>query len=594
MQTQHKSKPDKQRLWASGRGRSRERSSASLALTCPLCLCRRDACCASSSVPLSYFRVTAHGAAQAAIPPPLSLGPAPNDTFGSGHQPHIHAAKGSGSRDITLSAAESRERRMLHTFLLLPDAGVYALRVRLVLFGVSASMVAESFVGPPAWSRRPGMFVNRLLTNEHGDARTIIVVPKQANTGTPLPWCGQDTQAHGNEVDTEERPWLRGLPLAGRWRLQLPDPLADSRSGSSNASSYIDSPLPWLVDHSRWEPYHCRFDPNRSAALLVRALSRVKWLHVIGDSNPRRLFFHLCRAANGSLHASGVPWQHNPPQLCVGPSSPSNEPDSVSRLPVGSAARWVITLTHWFWNKAHDPIPLNASEPQPNSTRFSFADECALYVDRAVVPANDTRVRGAWRGWHHCGVAPSLIQRLHGPGATMLSWGSHAPELGTASPTEQMMRSEQAFGHPYFRQHPTLFPLVTAVNPALIPAKFGTQQRIRNNERVGAVNRIMQSTVHGLETDRLDHATHEAAPRQQEHRQSDAGADDYPSVSAIAVASAPLSPRRWFPVLDLFSPSHACFEGLSAPNDAVHFRSLFDGEVAHWLAHYLVHAPNFA
>lgn len=120
---------------------------------------------------------------------------------------------------------------------------------------------------------------------------------------------------------------MRGLPLAGRWRLQIPAPAAPVPGSTShskhqasapgshlNSTSYVDAPLSWLVDHSRWEPYRCRFDPDRSSRLLLRALTRVQWLHITGDSNPVRMFVHLCTAANGTVH---VPWSKRVFWRCI-------------------------------------------------------------------------------------------------------------------------------------------------------------------------------------------------------------------------------------------------------------------------------------
>lgn len=550
-----------------------------------VCVCRRDSCC--THVPLSYFRVTAHGAAQAAVPPPLALGPQPNDTIGSGHQTHIGARPGSGSKVITLGADEARHRRVLHTFLLLPDAGVYWLEVRLTHFNVSLRMTSESFPNA-SWKKRSGQWINRRILDTAGNPQRKIEVPQREGQTQKqreaMPLCGMERQP--KRSGAWDPSVSVGFPLAGRWRL-LPS------AANATSSPRLAQSRRWLVEHSVWEPYRCRLDV--SPGLLSRALDRVQWLHIVGDSNPRRMWFYqICRLAGGSVQApdyARVSIRLNPPMMCLGPSSASGKD------PTGASARWVVTYTSWFWPSSH-PV-LQSSRPSAGgdvgSPSFRFRDECARYVEL------QNTTRPLWIGWHNCHLAPPWIQRMRGPGATTFAWGSHAPELSVEPPTAEYMRSEAVYGLPYFKHHPTLFPLVSAVAPALIPLKFGTQQTIFNNERIAATNQLITAII----TERLEDGGLDARPttraamreaRKQEDRQPrtdrHTGAGSA-GTSTHAAASTPASslPRLWLPVLDWFSPTHAASDALAS--DAAHFIPFLEEAATGWLAHYLVHAPNF-
>ena len=347
---------------------------------------RRDLCC-TGPLPLSYFRVTAHGAAQAASNPPLALGAAPS-AMGRGHQP-VQLSLREWGRDVDLTgtgagagAGAVDQERVLQTFLLLPDPGVYQVQVRLVLYNVSATMVEESYaMNSHEYEERPGMFVNGFVANARGQKATTLTIPAQAASYAHqppemLPLCGAEgggriggRSLHGTHF---------GMPLAGRWRFQpprepdaivgyVPPAIEPATTGAEDAAS-IDAALlaasapvdytgldkRWLVEHSVFEPYFCRLDRGVSFA---RALEKVQWVHFTGDSNTRHMFYFVCEMGNGTLVSvdpDKVPRSLDPPHLCVGPSHPDNIQDKDSGIKMGANARWVLTYTNWFC-KFHNP-----------------------------------------------------------------------------------------------------------------------------------------------------------------------------------------------------------------------------------------------
>jgi len=368
-----------------------------------------------------------------------------------------------------------------------------------------------------------------------------------------MPLCGEEG---GGRLGGQSQHGTRyGMPLAGRWVFHPPerqDPFYDPKDKNVDVST-IDPR--WLVEHSVWTPYFCRLD--RSVP-FARALEKVRWMHFTGDSNTRHMFFFVCEMANGTLmnvNAQKVPRYLDPPHLCIGPSSPDNVLDSDSGLAPGSNARWVLTYTNWFWGKEQtlDQRP-HPRKPQLEPVVFNFKEQCSKFVEQ-----NET---GLFFGWPHCDKAPASVAAMDGPGATYFGWGSHAAEMAANPATDAYFRTEEAFDLPYFRHHPTIFPLTTANTPSRIPDKFGRQQVMRNNERVHASNVALVSAVMDL---RLSYATR--------------------------LAEGAQAHRNWVPLFDIFSPTYAAAELLAV--DAVHFDKFFSYEEPKWLMHYIFYSPNF-
>lgn len=531
----------------------------------------RDQCCtsSSSSLPLSYFRLSTHGAAQAAVDPPLSLGGSASDlpAMGRGHQPVIPVAKGWGE-DVQISAGNEKDvdgiqlsssLRIVQRLLLLPDPGWYGVQVHLVHYNVSRDMVGETYpFHTKEYENRPGMFVYAPIKNVKDETITKVEIPLDvAKRGSAFisrqkfPLCGTS----GDKVPPVEStppsvPSLTSsLPLTGRWTFINPPPDSsnDFPHGLVSEQALDRYDTKWFVEHSEWRPYRCRLDEN---VPIHAALEKATWVHFVGDSITRHAFKQTCRTANGSIHSidqtdpSIRRW--DPPHLCIGPSHGSSYPDSETGMRTGWNPRWIITFTNWFWGK-RQTLPSNAN------TVFDFMTECQEFRVQ--------NTSGYFRGWPMCNevVPQKLLDKMRdGPGLTWFAWGSHAAELGYDAKTLKLFLGTDAFKLGYFARNPTIFPLVTANSPQVIPAKFGHQALMRNNERVHASNTMMRQAIHATSK---SYAT---------YLQSNAGLD---------------------PVLDLYSPTHASHQVIKA--DAVHFNKWFNEHFSKWISHYIMHVPNF-
>jgi len=514
---------------------------------------QRDLCC-TGELPLSYFRVTAVGAAQAASNPVLALGPLPR-ALGRGHQAVHPAQRGWGS---TISLSDTDDQRVLQTFLLLPDAGPYAVQVRLAHFNVSLDMITENYaMNSKEYTKRPGLWIDSFVKNTRDEDATRLVIPKDATAFThadprSLPLCGEE--GGGRLGGQSQHGTSYGMPLAGRWVFHPPekvDPREPNYVPGDKEQDWSALDKKWLVEHSVWTPYFCRLDRE---VPFAKTLEKVRWMHFTGDSNTRHMFFYVCEMANGTLlsvNPARVPRYLDPPHMCIGPSSADNTLDSESGMELASSARWVLTYTNWFWGKQQT---LDQRKEGVTDGSFSFAFQCAKFVEQ-----NQT---GLFYGWPQCDKAPNFVKEMKGPGATYFGWGSHAAEMAANPLTKNYFHTEEAFALPHFRNHPTIFPLTTANTPSLIPDKFGKQQVMRNNERVHASNLHLREAVMDL---RLSYAT-----------RLEGGAQAH---------------RNWVPLFDLFSPTHAAYEVLAC--DAVHFDKFFSYEEPKWLMHYLYYSPNF-
>lgn len=508
---------------------------------------RRDLCCtASDPLPLAYFRVTAHGASQAASNPPLSLGPLPS-ALGRGHQP-VHLVKKHFGSDVHLQGVN--HERVIQTFLPLPEPGHYQIQVKLLHFNVSQDMVTENYqMNSKLYEKRPGVWVDEYIKNARSEIGTNLFIPPVASVDVPsysspssLPLCGADggrvlggvSPASGVRV---------GWPLAGRWVYQ-PEPGEDALADRTMRDKKE------LIEHSKWVPFFCRFDEK---VTFAATLAKMQWVHFTGDSNTRYMFFRVCEMANGTAteNPPSIPRFLDPPHMCFGPSSPDGIPDKLSGLTVGSNSRWVLTYTNWFWGKRQTLEELDGKQPNID---FNFKLQCSKFVAQ--------NKSGIFYGWPECENAPAFIQQLSGPGATYFGWGSHAAEFGANPLTEQYFDTREAFRLPFLYRHPVIFPLTTANTPSRIPAKFGRQQIMRNNERVHASNIHLTKAVM---KEHLNYAT-----------RTPGGATAEENV---------------IPIFDVFSPTHAAYDLLAY--DAVHFDEFYSHQQPRWLMHYLFHSPNF-
>lgn len=503
----------------------------------------KDLCCRSPvPLPLSYFSVSAHGAAQAAANPPLALGKEPA-ALGRGHLKVVQSQTGWG-RDSDLTNLVDEER-VLQTFVLLPDPGHYEIRVSLSLYNVSLDMISENYeCRSKAYNDRSGMWINGPLKNAHDEVGTHLFISPRASAKSRAytdvrPLCGTEGNDRLGGASFTGTPF--GMPLAGRWVYQ-PQPGEDRLTDRTKLLTRKE-----LVEGSLWEPYFCALDRHVPYPLVLEDL---RWMHFTGDSNTRHMFFYVCELGNGTLLTSNpdkVLRRMDPPFTCVGPSSPDNRPDDATKLVPGSASRWVATYTSWFWPKRQT---LQEAD-------FTFGVQCPRYDE---VEGN---VDGLFYGWPHCDSVPSWVHSLPGPGATYFGWGSHAAEMGANPATGKYLGGEEVLGLAYFKKHPAIFPLTTANSPELIPDKFGRQHVMRNNERVHGSNLHLQAEIFRAHFD---------------------FASRTPNGGGRAA-------DNFIPVFDIFSPTHAAHSDLAV--DAVHFDKHFSYEEPRWLMHYLHYGRNF-
>lgn len=510
----------------------------------------KDLCC-TGPLPLSYFEITAHGAAQATSNPPLALGPMPI-ALGRGHQPVLISRRGWG-RDIDLSSSVD-ETRVLQTFLLLPDPGIYSIEVVLLHYNSSVDMISEVFPHrSKLYEQRGGLWTNRNLRNARGQIGTKLTIPAAVTAElrtdrSTLPLCG--AEGFGKLGGFSSLGARYGFPLVGRWIFEPPaepdlsvgfppDPLPGAVA--TDEIDYTNLPRRWLVERSVFVPYFCRLETS-APDLIPRALERAVWTHFTGDSNTRHLMHTTCTLANGTLQlpSKAIPKMYDPPHSCIGPSSPDNRPDSETGIAIGSNARWIITYTNWFWGKE-----------QTLSSSFNFGDQCAQYTEELV---------WSFHGWPSCAMMSPRFQSMAGPGFTYSAWGSHPMEWGYSSATAEFFLSQEAFGLDYYKHHPTLFALTTSTTPQKISELKALSRRMRNNERLQAMNmQIVDAVMHQREQ--------------------------------YATRAAGGAAHSWIPVFDFFSPTHAAHEALSG--DSVHFGLFLIRHASKWLAHYMLNAPNF-
>ena len=313
--------------------------------------------------------------------------------------------------------------------------------------------------------------------------------------------------------------WSMNFTLAGRW-------VAGAERGQRD---WRKPDLFTLDPQAQWVPYDCRLDRTSSLDAAVR---RLRWLHVVGDSNARKTFLTWCRVLRAAVYnGTRTPpvSQWDLPKLCT--------------LDDGAS---VMTYSHWLTHKAFVLRP-----------HMSFAEQCARYTETAELIA----AQGTMYGWSHCALAGTAVQGMAGPGLTLFLWGSHGSELGANARTLRFF-TDSLFAHAYFKRFPVLVWLVHDVDESQVPAQFGAQWVYRNSERIEAQSGLIAQAV-----------------RAHWH--------DYPTLYEDADGH---EVRGFSPLFDVFSPSHAAKELLHP--DAVHFPPAFEEHVGAWVAHWVAHAPQ--
>ena len=418
-------------------------------------------------------------------------------------------------------------RRLTHFWVRMLDTGEGSVHVKLALYNASEDLVSRSW--PPGY------------------------VPRQEELGSR--WV--DRPIHGSPLNYTLNQSVTAYPYLMRADLT---PALASYAALTDIAAYVSSPLPicnarreargslagrWLLgpphphitrqwwsdsifdDYApRWAPYDCRLDYSASLQLALR---KVRWLNVVGDSNMRALFMRLCEVSKGDAwHGDPAVSYMDLPKLCV--------------LDEG---RTVLTFSNYFYDKK---MPLHAHQ--------SFREQCGRYNDSlAAIKQHDTIF-----GWPDCHRADESIQQLTSPGLLYFGWGSHVAELGDGDTMDVFLKRLAPME--YFALTPTVFALIEDVDSSMIPDKFGAQFVYRNNERIHAVNKRIVDLV---------------------ERQWDQWPID-------VVDKAGKDVTGFFPVLDVFSPTHAASEVLHG--DAVHFWSEFENEIVRWLTHWITHAPQ--
>ena len=215
------------------------------------------------------------------------------------------------------------------------------------------------------------------------------------------------------------------------------------------------------------------------------------------------------------------------------------------KLCVLDQGKVIVTFSNYFYDKK---MPLYVHD--------NFTTQCLKYNDSLeAIKLHDTIF-----GWPECMRVDKSIQSLPHPGLLYFGWGSHVAEVGDED-TFRIFR-QKLMNEEYFKRVPTIWALIEDVDSAMIPDKFGPQYIYRNNERIHAVNKKILQMIEEMW-------------------------DRWP----IDVVNR--NGRRikgFYPVMDVFSPSHAGSEVLHG--DAVHFWSEFEIEITKWLTHWITHAPQ--
>ena len=388
--------------------------------------------------------------------------------------------------------------------LRLPDAGAVELHCKLMAHNLSATALTDDYTKQQLLPHSP----HRLWRDREVQHSPLsFFVPRSAGppSSPPLPLCFSD--------------WRLNFTLQGRW---VP-------GAARGEPDYRKPDLFTYHPAAVYTPYDCQLDAE---AMLGDAVRRLRWLHVVGDSNGRHAFLTWCRALDGAVY-----------------NGTRERPLSTWDLPKlcsldGGAA--VLTYSHWLTHKQ--------SVLRPHLT---FGQQCSRYtedVGRVVE-------QGTMYGWSHCHLAQAHIQAMQGPSLTYFLWGSHGAELGANARTLRYF-IEQLCSHLHFKRFPTLFALVTDVDVSQVPAHLEAQFEMRNSERIEQQNLQLAEAV-------------------RHHWR------DYPTLYEDEEGR---EVRGFNPLLDVFSPSYAAMELLHP--DAVHFPISFELQLGQWIAHWAMHAPQ--
>ena len=408
-------------------------------------------------------------------------------------------------------------------FVRVPDAGSgYSLHVRLMLWNASDELTTKDY--PLNYKVLDeevcSVWVDKAIVNSpfnfsiSASAYPQHVPLSHAQLTQPL-------SAAPSSLPLCFSPSVPNATLAGRWQL-------GERHEHIVRQWWSDSPFDDY--HALWSPYGCRIDYTLSLLDQLRAL---RWINVVGDSNMRALFTRICEVAQGKqYHGEPTLGYMDLPKLCV--------------LDGGAT---VVTYSSWFYAKQ---LPLHPY--------LTFSEQCAKYSESLDQIRKDDTIFG----WPNCSLAAASIQSLARPSFLYLGWGSHVAEWGASAHTLQYFAGE-LMARPYFALVPTLFALTENVDVSMIPTKFGKQYVYRNNQRIHAVNQLLQRAV----------STHY-------HNRT------WPTHTARSAEGAEVP--GFLPVFDVFSPTDAAMEVLHG--DAVHFWSEFEAEIVKWLTHWLHYAPQ--
>ena len=407
-------------------------------------------------------------------------------------------------------------------YVRVPDAGSgYHLHVKLMLWNASDDVMTKDYVLNykveesevfSVWVDQP------ILNSPFNFSIGSSAYPQHV----PPPYSGltQPLSSSQSSLPLCFTPSIPNATLAGRWQLGEPHTHIERQWWS-------DSPFDDY--YAMWSPFDCRIDYTLS---LLDQMRTLKWINVVGDSNMRALFTRLCEVGKGTpYHGEPTLGYMDLPKLCV--------------LDGGNA---VITYSSWFMAKK---LPLHPY--------LSFHEQCAKYSESLDQIRKDDTIFG----WPNCSLAAASIHSLARPSFLYLGWGSHVAEWGASAHTLDYF-SNDLMQRPYFKLVPTLFALTEDVDVTMIPTKFGKQYVYRNNQRIHAVNQLLQRAV----------TTHYNNRTWPTHTVDGEGRE---------VAG-------FVPIFDVFSATHAASEVLHG--DAVHFWGEFEIEIVKWLTHWLHYAPQ--
>lgn len=497
--------------------------------------------CASwheSQDPISYFRVWAIGYAIAAADVPIILSP--------------------GIRSHT-------------AFIPVPDAGIYCIEVRLMIYDTMKHMTIQNYQ-PNAFKDQQmyaGVLVDELIARKHSaDHHQCMAVTKNPNADD----VARAAMAPSMSLSFSQYALSSSPALPFSQSNASPLPLCGSSDHFMLAGRWVGwdlyagaGPLPktsllgGAIRNAQWMPFKCSHPPFvKTSSEIVAVLDKYQWIYFIGDSVTRLFFVELCEMANGARFET-------------------SKSLGVSHTPIGCLGENFYLSYSPYWYPDYT-MPLNE--------QWTFSDYCQRYHERDV--------SGIVNGWPHCHHANANIQSMSSPTLTYFSWGIHPAEVGREEFTHAF---RSLVNHAYFHQHSTLFALTSAVSPSYIPRSFHRRWLIQNNERIQVWNDAMIAVIreaiyqNALPTrnHRAMHATAAAAAAGNANtteRRSIAH-DNHPA----AVSDCSLSSSCWLPVFDVFSASHAAYDLLNF--DAVHFEYTFRRWTVGYFIHYLNHAPNF-